>query len=491
MAAMFELSSAAGPPPVAEALAPEAGSVCRLSAVEQRRMIGAKEISARELLEAHLAVVAAANPAVNAVVGMDAEVAHRRAAAVDERIVAGDDPGPLAGLVTAHKDLTETADFVTTFGCAAFAANRPPADSLLVARIKAAGAVAIGKTNTPEFGAGSHSFNPVYGVTRNPFDLTRSAGGSSGGAAAALRCGMVAIADGSDAGGSLRNPAAWNNVVGFRSSSRLVPRVGPGNAWSTLSIEGPMARSVDDLLLLLRVIGAYDRRDPLSRHVEIPDPLPPADRPLRVAWSPTLGGLPVESDIAEVLWRFMGDVERLGWTVTEDEPDFEGADEVFLAVRAFLFATGVGEGLGDARLAGVKATVRDEVARGRAMSALDIGRAQTRAAELWRRAHTFFERYDVLIGPVTQVSPFPVELEWPTEVAGRPMAHYIDWMLSNCRISAFGLPTLSLPAGFTPAGLPVGAQIIGAPHGDLDLLRAAKALEAATAHASHWPTVRG
>lgn len=172
----------------------------------------------------------------------------------------------------------------------------------------------------------------------------------------------------------------------------------------------------------------------------------------------------------------------------EDEPSFEGADEVFLAVRAFAFAAGLGEGLGDERLAGVKATVRHEVDQGRAMTAMEVGRAQTRAAELWRRAHVFFERYDVMIAPVTQISPFPVTQEWPTEVAGQPVDHYIDWMLSNCRISAFGLPTLSLPAGFTAAGLPVGAQIIGPPHGDLTVLRAAKALEAATDHGTRWPT---
>ena len=489
MAAMVEPSTVpvTAPPPVATPPA-AALELTRRSAVDQRRLIAERAVSATELLEAHLAVVQAVNPAVNAVVGMDAEVARHRAADVDRRLAAGDDPGLLAGLVTAHKDLTETADFVTTYGSAVFAGNRPAADSLLVARMKEAGAVAIGKTNTPEFGAGSHSFNPVYGVTRNPFDLGRSAGGSSGGAAAALRCGMVAVADGSDAGGSLRNPAAWNNVVGFRSSSRLVPRVGPGNAWSVLSIEGPMARSVDDLALLLRVIGRPDLRDPLSRDVPVPDPLAPADGPLRVAWSPTLGGLPVESDVAGVLQAFVGQVEMgLGWRVAEDEPSFDGADEVFLAIRAFAFAAGIGEGLGDERLAHVKETVRGEVARGRAMTAMEVARAQTRAAELWRRACTFFERYDVLIGPVTQISPFPVSQEWPTEVAGQPINHYIDWMLSNCRISAFGLPALSLPAGFTDAGLPVGAQIIGPPHGDLAVLRAAKALEAATNYGSRWP----
>ena len=463
-------------------------SVVDESAVAQRRLLAEKEISARELLDAHLARIAAVNDTVNAVVGMDTDVAHASAAAIDERVAKGEDPGPLGGLVTAHKDLAETADFVTTFGSPLFAGNRPAADSLLVSRVKAAGAVALGKTNTPEFGAGSHSFNPVYGTTCNPYDPSVSAGGSSGGAAAALRCGMVAIADGSDAGGSLRNPAAWNNVVGFRTSPRVVPNIGPGNPWQTIGIFGPMARTVDDLILQLRVHAQVDTRDPLSRPLSLPDEVTAPDRPLRVAWSPTLGGLPVEDDIAGVLAAFVAEAENLGWSVTEDELDFAGADECFITLRAFMFANGVGRGLGD-RVDEVKATVRDEIERGRALSADEVGLAFTKANELWHRAHDFYENYDLMIGPVTQVSPFPIEQEYPTTVNGQEMPSYLHWMLSNCRISAFMLPALSLPAGFTDAGLPVGAQLIGRPYGDLTVLEAAKALEAATNHHRRTPTL--
>jgi amidase len=465
-----------------------AADLCDLTATEQRALIAARVASAREVLDAPRRGVADVNPAVNAIVGADPEVAYRSAARIDGDLAAGRDPGPLAGLVTAHKDLTETADFVTTYGSPVFAGNRPAADSLLVSRIKAAGAVAIGKTNSPELGAGSHTFNPVYGTTRNPYDLARSAGGSSGGAAVALRCAMVAVADGSDTGGSLRNPAAWNNVVGFRTSSRLVPQVGRGNAWSTLSVEGPMARCVDDLVLLLAVMAGPDTRDPLCRQIVLPDgePLPPAAGTLRVAWSPTLGGLPVEDDVAGVLSSFVATVESLGWSVDVDEPDFEGADESFRILRAFNIACGRGVMLGD-RLGEVKATVQDEVARGRALSSSELGWAMVKSAELWQRGVGFFSRYDLLIAPVTQVSPFPVELEHPSEVAGQPMTTYIDWMKSNCRITSLGLPALSLPAGFTPAGLPVGAQLVGAPWGDLDLLRAAKALEASTGFGNAGP----
>jgi amidase len=460
-------------------------TVCDLPATEQRKLIAERALSARELLAAHLERVEAVNPTVNAVVAIDAEVAERRAAAVDEALAAGRDPGPLAGLVTAHKDLVETADFVTTYGSPVFAGNRPTVDSLHVARIKAAGAVAIGKTNTPEFGAGSHSFNPVYGVTVNPFDTGVSAGGSSGGAAVGLRCGMLSIADGSDAGGSLRNPAAWNNVVGFRTSPRVVPRVGPGDTWSRIPIDGPMARTVDDLVMLLRVMSQPDPRDPLYRPLDLPDEIAPASR-LRVAWSPTLGGLPVEADIRAVLDTFIGEVAGLGWEITEDEPDFSGADESFVTLRANYYTAGLAASLGE-RLSRVKATVQGEIQRGRALSAVEVSAALAQANVLWQRSVEFFSRYDLLIGPVTQVSPFPVDQEYPTEVDGQPMSSYIEWMRSNCRISSCGLPALSLPAGFTEAGLPVGAQLVGGPWGDLGVLRAAKAIEAATGHGRRFP----
>ena len=249
----------------------------------------------------HLARVEAANPAVNALVALDPAVGRRRAAAVDEVIANGEDHGPLAGLVTAHKDLEETADFPTSFGSPLFGADhRPTADGLLVARMKAAGVVAIGKTNTLEFGAGSHTFNAVYGVTRNPWRLERTAGGSSGGAAVALACRMVATADGSDTGGSLRNPAAWNNVVGFRPTVRVVPSVGPGNAWMPISAHGPMGRTIDDVALLLGVLGAPDGRDPMHRPIVLPPELRPPERRLRVAWSRDLG-VPVERTQLDVL----------------------------------------------------------------------------------------------------------------------------------------------------------------------------------------------
>ncbi|MFV0522959.1 MAG: amidase family protein [Acidimicrobiales bacterium] len=460
---------------------------CDRPARDQLALMVSGALSARELLEAHLVRVGEHNPELNAVVALDPARAETAAAAVDEARAAGRDPGPLGGLVTAHKDLQNTADFPTSYGSPVYAGHRPTVDSLLVARMAAAGAVAIGKTNTPEFGAGSHTFNPVYGLTRNPYRPDRSAGGSSGGAAVALRCGMVSIADGSDAGGSLRNPAAWNNIVGFRPSPRVIPQVGPGNAWNTIPIDGPMGRTVDDVALLLGVLARPDARDPLNRGLDLPARLDLVDGPLRVAFSPTLGGLPVDDDVADEVARFVGEVEALGWDVTLDEPDTSGADESFLTLRASMYASRFATALGPEGLARVKATVRDEIERGQALSAADLTDALAAANVLWQRGVEFFTRYDLLITPVAQVSPFPVEQEHPETAGGQPVRTYLEWMRSNCRISSFGLPALSLPAGFTDTGFPVGAQLVGGPWGDIALLRAALTLEAATGHGARRP----
>lgn len=450
-------------------------------ATVQLAMMRTRQVSARELLEAHLARIEARNPELNAVVAMDVDVAMERAAAVDQAVADGRLVGPLAGLVTAHKDLVDTSDFVTTYGASPYARHRPDTDELVVERMKRAGAVAVGKTNVPEFGAGSHTFNPVYGATRNAYDPTRSAGGSSGGAAVALASGMVAVADGSDFGGSLRNPAAWNNVVGFRPSAGVVPSGGVGNAWHPMPVQGPMGRSVDDVVLLLAVMARPDTRDPLGRGLKVPAPehLHPPTQPLRVAWSRDLGGLPIEAEILGAMDRFRVTVEELGWMVVDDEPDFAGADDVFLTLRAFMYAEKAHD-LQD-HMDEIKAVVRDEIERGLALTGPDVVAAFVRLKELWDRAHRFFEHYDLLIGPVTQLMPFPIDWEYPTEVAGVAMSSYLEWMRCCCRITSFGLPAVSLPIGFGSGGLPVGAQLVGRPYGDLELLLAVKAVERALA----------
>jgi amidase len=461
-----------------------------LTAVEQRRRIERKEVSATELLEAHLARLEAVNPLVNAIVALDPDVARRRAGDIDDAIAAGVDPGPLAGLVTAHKDLTETADFTTTYGSPLFAGHRPAADSLLVARMKAAGAVAVGKTNAPEFGAGSHTFNEVYGVTRNPWSLGRSAGGSSGGAAVALACGMVATADGSDTGGSLRNPAAWGNVVGFRPTVGVVPRVDPGNAWLPISTEGPMGRTVDDVALLLGVLAAPDGRDPMHRPIDLSAALRPPSPPVRVAWSPQLG-VPVESSQLDVLAGTRQAMVDIGWQVVDDEPELALAWECFRVLRAWGIANGPTAQFHD-RIDEIKATVQDEIRRGTALTQAEVATAYAQLAALWRETAAFFDRgYDVLACPVTQLSPFPVETEYPTVVAGVQMSSYIEWMAACWRITVTGCPTLSLPAGFDADDIPVGVQLVTRQGADVQLLRIAKALEEATGHASRRPPLLG
>lgn len=459
-----------------------------MTAHEQLGLLAEKTISAQELLAAHAERIDAVNPQLNAIVAMDLSIAEASARAVDDARVAGEVLGPLAGLVTAHKDLTDTADFVTCYGSTLYEGHRPATDSLLVSRMKAAGAVAVGKTNTPELGAGSHTFNPIYGVTKNPWDLGRSAGGSSGGAAVALATGMVAIADGSDMGGSLRNPAAWNNVVGFRASPGVVPAVAAGVSRATFGVEGAMGRTVADLALLLSVIGAPDDRDPLSRDLGIP-PIPESiDRPLRVAFSPTLGGLPVEDGVADVVDAFVQSVDRHGWSVDQTAPDFSGADEAFEIIRSYLFANGSLADFAD-RIGETKETIQEEFRRGQAQSGADVAAAHSHVGVLWRRAVEFFSTYDLLIAPVTQVSPFPIELEYPTSVAGIECERYIDWMRSVSRITTIGMPALSLPAGFDADGLPVGVQLIGGPYRDVELLRTAVTLEHAVPVDRRTPAV--
>lgn len=456
------------------------------TAVEQRELLETKGVSARELLDAHLKRIGEVNQSVNAIVALDGEVAEKQAALIDEMLAQGQDPGPLAGLVTAHKDLEETKDFPTTFGSPIFANYQPSADSLLVDRMRRAGAVAVGKTNVPEFGAGSHSFNPVYGTTLNPYDLSRSAGGSSGGAGAALAANMVAVADGSDMGGSLRNPAAWNNVVGFRNSPRIVPSA--DGDWSILGVKGAMARTVDDLVMLLRVIGQPHAGDPLSRPLVLPTSITAPSRPLRVAFSADLGGLPVEGDVRLVLDQLRTDVEEMGWHVTDAEPSFAGADECFQTLRARAFAAGPFAHTPE-RLAMSKETVQDEVRRGRAFGVEDVANASQHLATLWRRAATFFEDYDLLLAPVSQLSPFPADEEFPRVVSGQTSDHYTNWMRACCRVTTMGMPALSLPAGFTQAGLPVGVQLIGGPWNDLGVLQAAKAIESVTGHWKRRPSL--
>ncbi|PXY22561.1 amidase [Prauserella muralis] len=464
--------------------------VCLLTAVDQAAAVRSGELSAVELVRAHLERIDRLNPAVNAIVTLTAERALAEAKAADERVARGERPGPLHGLPVAHKDLHLTAGIRTTFGSPVFADHVPGHDDLVVERLRAAGAITIGKTNTPEFGAGSHTFNPVFGVTRNPYDRTRTAGGSSGGAAAALACCLQPIADGSDMGGSLRNPASFCNVVGLRPSPGRVPSWPSPLGFSRLGVQGPMARTVEDTALALSVLAGPDDRSPIALGEPGSTFRPPLGRDLtglRVAWSPDLGGrVAVEPEVLEVLTPAVKVFEDLGCAVAEDCPDFTGADEVFRTLRAWQFAHAHGA-LVDTRPEEVKPSLRHNVEQGRALSGSDVARAEALATELYHRIREFFTRYDVLLLPVCQVLPFDVSLEYPRVVAGVEQPDYLGWMGACYLVSAAGTPALSVPAGFTASGLPVGLQIVGPHRADLRVLQAGHAFEQATGYGRRRP----
>jgi amidase len=456
---------------------------CHWTAREMARALRRREISARELVQAHLDRIDRLNPAINAIVTLVPERALAEAAAADERLAAGEPVGPLHGLPVAHKDTHLTAGVRTTSGSPTMRDHVPDADELVVERMRAAGAITIGKTNVPEFGAGSHTFNPVFGVTRNPYDTTRSAGGSSGGAAAALAAGLHPIADGSDMGGSLRNPASFCNVVGLRPAPGRVPTYPNQAAWATLAVQGPLARTVADAALLLSVLAGPDPRSPIA--IDEPGPVfaGPLDRDpagLRIAWSPDLGGtVPDDPAVTSALKPQIKTFAELGCTVEEACPDLSGADEVFRTLRAWQFALMLGPLL-ERSPELVKPTLAANIEDGRRLTGADLARAEVLHTALFHRVREFFTRYDLLLLPAVQVVPFPVEQEHPTEIDGVAQPHYLDWMRSAYLVSATGLPALSVPGGFTPGGLPVGLQIVGPHRGELAVLRAGHAFEQAT-----------
>jgi amidase len=449
-----------------------------LSASELAAGIRARRFSSRELVDACLARIEAVNPRVNAIVTLDAEGARAAADAADR----SEPAGPLHGVPVAVKDLEETAGMRTTFGSPLFADNVPAADSAVVERWRQAGAIVIGKTNTPEFGAGSQTFNEVFGVTRNPYDLARTCGGSSGGSAVAVRTGMVPLADGSDYGASIRNPAAFCNLVGLRPSPGRVADFGPGDAWSPFPVLGALARDVEDARLALSVLAGPDPRDPLALPAGLGGSLEGGVSGLRVAWSRTLGGLPVEPEITAVLDAQRETFSGLGCVVEDVEPDLADADEAFDTLRALQFAGAF------ARIASrVKPDIAENARRGFELSAERIARALTLRSEIFTRMRVLLERFDVLAAPVTQVAPFAVETPWPRSIAGVELETYTDWFRSCSRVTVTAHPAVSVPAGFTQDGLPVGLQLVGRYRDELGLLRVAAAFEAATGFGARRP----
>ena len=460
--------------------------LCDKSAVDLVGLLARGEVSCVDVMDAHLAQIDRVNPRLNAIVTLDADRARATAARYD-----ASPPHvlpPLWGLPTAHKDLLQTRGIRTTFGSTLYASNVPDRDDLIVERIRNAGAIAIGKTNTPEFGAGSQTFNRVFGATRNPYDTTRTCGGSSGGAAVTLAARMLPLADGSDLGGSLRNPASFCNVIGLRPTPGRVPAYPTLNPWFDMSVLGPMARTVDDIALFFSAMVGDDPRAPVA----LTDPgstfypVTPLDlRGVRVAVTTDLG-LPVQREIKDCIAATGRLLESLGATVEEAYPDLSGATEVFHVLRANGFRERFAS-LPPRSRAQLKDTIRWNLEAGEALTLADLDRAWATRRVVYERTAAFFERFDFLVGPTTQVLPFDVDTPYPTEIDGVAMKDYLEWMQSCARLTVTGCPALSLPAGFSAGGLPIGMQIVSPVRTEARLLAFAKTVEAATHHASRLP----
>jgi amidase len=465
--------------------------ICSFNAVDLARRIRAKELSAREVVAAHLDHIERVNPAVNAIVTVVAEQAMAAAGRADEELARGHLLGPLHGLPIAHKDLQATEGIRTTSGSPIYKDFVPARSSLLVERTAGAGAIVVGKTNTPEFGAGSQTFNPVFGATRNPYDLSKTCGGSTGGGAVALACGMLPLADGTDMGGSLRNPASFCGVAGMRPSPGRVPTWPTVMGWSTLSVDGPMARTVGDLALFLSALAGPDPRSPIALGEpgsRFALPLGRDFKGVRVAWWKDLGGLPVDRQVARIVNAQRHVFESLGCVVEEAEPDFSDADEIFKTLRALAFVATLGDIVREHRLL-VKDTIVWEIERGERLTAREIATAEAKRTDLYQGMRRFMDRYEFFALPVSQVPPFDIGQPYVSEIEGVAMDTYIDWMKSCYYISATGHPAISVPAGFTEEGLPVGLQVVARHQDDWGLLQIAHAFEQASGLGRRWPVV--
>ena len=475
---------------------PAASDLTDLPAHALAAAIRAGDVSCREVMQAYLDRIAAINPRFNAIVSLrDGDVLLREADRCDLELVrsdASDPPLPfLFGLPQAIKDVVPTAGLRTTFGSPLLRDFVPGADALMVQRMKAAGCIVIGKTNTPEFGLGSHTFNEVFGATRNAYDPTRSAGGSSGGAAVALAQRLLPVADGSDSMGSLRNPAAWNNVFGFRPSQGRIPAVPAQDVWVTqIGAEGPMARTVKDLARLLDIQAGYDARAPLSLASEasfadrLDDATTAAASPRpRIGWLGDLGGhLAFEDGILDVCSTGLGRLASIGCAIEPMALGFSAGRlwDAWITWRWWLLHGRIAPYLKKAENRPfIKPEALWEHDHGAQLTGPQVMAASIERSAFYQHVLTLFERVDILALPTTQVWPFPVEARWPKEIAGRTMDTYHRWMEVVILASFAGLPCVSVPVGFNAAGLPMGMQLIGRPRGELELLRLAQAYEAA------------
>ena len=466
--------------------------LCFMSARDLVDLVQTRKVSAREVMAAHLKQISRVNPVINAVVAkLDDAKCLALADEADQRMARGERVGPLHGMPWAFKDTEAAVGFPFTRGSPIYKDFMPTEDTVLVERLRRAGAIAIGKTNVPEFAMGSHTYNKVYGTTVNPYDQTKSAGGSSGGAAAALTAGLLPLADGSDLAGSLRNPASFNNVVALRPTVGLVPLAPSPLPLVGFAVKGPMARSVADTSFLLSVMAGPDTRDPASYPSDparFKNSLERSFKGVRVAWCPDLGGLPLDRRVRSLLGVQRKTFEGLGCIVEEACPDLSGADEVFLTIRRWRASTTLGPLLEKHR-SEMKPEAISEIEAGAKLSGGEVGKAMIQHGQLMDRMQRFQEKYEFLLCAMNQVPPFDAKIDWPREVEGVTMENYVAWMKSAYWITTTFRPAISVPAGFTPEGLPVGIQIVGRHRDDLGVLEIAHAFEQETAFGRKRPAI--
>ena len=466
--------------------------LCFTSARELAQLIRDRSISAREVMGVFLRQINRLNPKINAIVAkLDDDKCLALAQDADRRLDRGESVGPLHGLPFAFKDLDAAVGFPLTRGSTIFKNFMPAEDSVLVDRLRKAGVIPIGKTNVSEFGMGSHTYNDVYGTTLNPYDLTKTAGGSSGGAGAALAAGLLPLASGSDLGGSLRNPANFNNIVALRPTVGLVPTAPALLPFLGFTVKGPMARSVADVAFLLSVMAGADTRDPAcypSDPTKFAAPLDRDFKAVRVAWCLELGGLPLDERVRSVLQAQRKTFEDLGCIVEDVCPDLGGADEIFLTIRAWSYWHTLGPLLEKHRDE-MKPEAVWQIESGNKLSGSDVANAMTRQGELMERMRRFQEKYEFFICAVNQVPPFDASINWPREIEGVKMEHYIEWMKSAYWITPTFCPAISVPAGFTDDGLPVGIQIVGRYREDFAVLQVAHAFDRATGFGRRRPQI--
>jgi amidase len=474
---------------------PGPADIVMMNAVDLSNAIRTKQVSCVEVMTAYLDHIGRINPKVNAIVSLqDRDDLMAQARERDEVLARGEPLGWMHGFPQAPKDLFATQGIATTQGSPLFKDFVPMTDAIVVERAKRAGAIIIGKSNTPEFGLGSHTFNKVFGTTLNPYDLTKTGGGSSGGAAVSLATRMLPVADGSDHGGSLRNPAAWNNVFGFRPSYGRVPAQGLDVFYAYMGVQGPMARNVPDLAMLLSVQAGYDPRLPLSNRqdpAQFVNDLRRDLRGVRIAWSGDFGGaIPFEPGVLDLCKSALRTFEALGCIVEEATPDFpiEKVWQNWRTLRAWQTGVALKDLYSDpAKRALMKPEAIFEVESGQKLSGFEIYDASAVRTAWYQAVRAFFEKYDYFVLPAGQVFPFDASMDWPKTINGRTMDTYHRWMEVMIPVTMSSCPALAVPAGFNDRGLPMGLQVVGPNHGELACLQLAHAHDEATGWVAKCP----